>query len=130
MSAAGTVSTIIVGLFGLIVIVSAAVVVARAQFVKAQLEALRGDRDDLMKRVELLEQDNLRLSDAFEASQEKVRVLQALVTGKEQLDHIQETLDAQNRTTSEWRLEQRRLALDILGLLGGQRDGEIKHDAD
>lgn len=126
MSSVEIVGTLTATLFGLIVIVAAAVAVARANFAKAQIEALRGDRDDLIARVQMLEAENLRVSDALKSEQQARKVLERVVTGKEQLDHMQTTIDTFINTTTEWRKEQRDIGLDILGMLGGRRDGEVR----
>lgn len=111
-------------LFGILVAAAAAVAMARASFAKAQIEALRGDRDDLLKRVDLLEADNVRISEAHKQAEEKVRVLEKVVTGREQLEHLQSAFDLFVTDNGLWQEEQRELALDILQLAGGERRRE------
>jgi len=126
MESVNALVAIIGGLLALIVAVAAAVAMARASFAKAQIEALRGDRDDLTARVQMLESENLRVSQALQVEQQARKVLERVVTGKEQLDHLQATLDTFVTANKTWRDEQRTLGLDILALLGGQRDGEVR----
>lgn len=128
MSLINVLVAVITGLFGIIILVAAAVAVARTGFAKAQIEALRGDRDDLLTRVQMLETENLRVGDALKNERDARKVLERVVTGKEQLDHIQSTIDTFIDSTVTWRKEQRAIGLNVLGLLGGQRDGETNHD--
>lgn len=85
----------------IVIIVGAATVVAffRVNLAKTQIELLRGDRDDQEKRIERLEGD-LELSKKDKEKQDaiireqnnKIRILERVVTGREQLDHIIEQL--------------------------------------
>ena len=85
----------------IVIIVGAATVVAffRVNLAKPQIELLRGDRDDQEKRIERLEGD-LELSKKDKEKQDaiireqnnKIRILERVVTGREQLDHIIEQL--------------------------------------
>lgn len=111
-------------LFGVLVLIAAAVAVARASYAKAQIEALRGDRDDLMKRVDLLQADLDIASEQLKAEREARLVLEKVVTGREVLEHIQSSLDQHVRDSHDWRTEQRDLALDILAIVGGSRRPE------
>lgn len=88
---AGWVGTII----GAILLVGTLAAVVRANLAKAQVEALRGDRDDLLKRVEILERDRAADKAAHDsvardlAEERRARqVLERVVTGREQLDQI------------------------------------------
>ena len=119
-----TLATVVGVVFSLFVLGAASVAVVRASYVKAQLEGLRGDRDDLQTRVKLLEDDNVRVSEALKVEKDKVAVLERVVTGKEQLDSIQNTLETYIKNDTEWKVDQRKTALNILGLIGSQRDGE------
>lgn len=98
-----TIVGVVVGLIGAL---AGAVAIARSNFAKAQLEALRGDRDDQAKRIDRLEedlateraaraadneryeQDRAKWEAALAAEQEKVRILESVVTGKEQIDAL------------------------------------------
>jgi hypothetical protein len=108
---------ITVAVFGLIVLVAAAIAVARTSFARAQIEALRGDRDDLITRVQMLEAENVRVSDALKTEREARKVLERVVTGKEQLEHLQSTMDLYIKSTVEWREAQRDLLQKILDAL-------------
>jgi chromosome segregation ATPase len=112
---------------GIVVVASAlgtAVAVARASFAKTQIEALRGDRDDLRTRVDILESEKTRLEASLKTESDKVRVLEKVVTGKEQLDHLQSTIDNNHAASVSWQEGQEKRTLDILKLLRGKREGE------
>jgi hypothetical protein len=88
------------GILVLIALVSAASTVARYSYVKAQLDNLRGDRDDLIKRVEILESDRTSLQQKNELlehtileERRKVAVLENVVVGRDILQKLQTTLD-------------------------------------
>jgi biopolymer transport protein ExbB/TolQ len=88
-------SNIIVAILAILTFIALAAGVvgyARANFAKAQIEALRGDRDDLLTRVQILENDKVRTDAALLAEQGKVAALEKVVTGKEDLEHIQASL--------------------------------------
>lgn len=97
----GGIIAIIVGVFGIIVLVAAAVAVARASFAKAQIESLRGDRDDLQKRVDFLEAENVRIDAALEAEKSKVKVLEGITVGKDHLVLIEKALQIHNEQMVE-----------------------------
>lgn len=80
--------TLVLSILGIIVIVAAAAAVARASFVKAQLDALRGDRDDLVARVNILEDENIRISTELKAETVRREALEKVVTAKEQIDAV------------------------------------------
>lgn len=100
--------SILAGLLVLIVAAASAVAFFRVNLAKNQIEALRGDRDDLSKRV-----DNLNdLIDEYKVSKvaqdvlireqaEKIKTLEKVVTGKEQLDHIERFLENHDRRVDE-----------------------------
>jgi chromosome segregation ATPase len=111
-------------LFGAVLAGLVVVAVFRATYAKEQIIALRGDRDDLKERVSMLEQENLRVSTDLSNEKEKTKVLQQIVTGKEQLDHLQNTLDHFIETDVRWKDDQRDLAKNLLALAGGKRQGE------
>lgn len=119
-----SVVTIIGGLIAIGLALGTAVAVARASFAKTQIEALRGDRDDLRARVDILESEKNRLETSLKTESDKVRVLERVVTGKEQLDHIQSTIDNNHKAAIEWQEKQEKRTVDILKLLRGKREGE------
>ena len=93
---------------GLIVALGAAVAFFRVNLAKSQIEALRGDRDDLDKRVKRQDEeiDSLKKrgssqDSVIRAQNEKIKVLERVVTGKEQLDHLQRQLDAHDKRIDE-----------------------------
>jgi hypothetical protein len=73
---------------------------ARANFARAQIEALRGDRDDLIERVKLVETQNVALTAALKAETTKREALEKVVTGKEDLEAILHRLDLHDRTAA------------------------------
>jgi uncharacterized coiled-coil DUF342 family protein len=86
---------VVVSIIGVAGAVGIAIAVFRASYAKAQVEGLRGDRDDLIKRVEILEESKKELEVerdklSAESAQLKnvVATLERVVTGREQLDNI------------------------------------------
>lgn len=73
----------------------------RASVVRAQMEGLRNDRDDLTVRTERLEHENELLERDVQQLRSQNNVLKDLVTGKQQLDHLQEQLDSHDRRVDE-----------------------------
>lgn len=84
----GGILSILETIFGVITLVAASLAVARSSLVKAQLAALRGDRDDLKERVERLETEKDDQKDLIKKQNIKIEVLEGVVTGKDQLDKI------------------------------------------
>lgn len=89
-----------VAIAGLLVLAASIVAFYRVNLAKSQIEALRGDRDDLDKRVKRQDEEIDALKKAkqsqdsiIRAQNEKIKVLEKVVTGKEQLDHLQVQLD-------------------------------------
>jgi hypothetical protein len=88
-------------LVGAIVVAATVVAFYRANFAKTQIELLKGERDaanDKITRleIELKEERTLRTS-----LDNKVKVLEKVVTGREQLIHIQESLDNHDKRVDE-----------------------------
>lgn len=103
-AAAGVLGTIV----GAILIVGTLVAVVRANLAKAQVEALRGDRDDLMTRVQILEQnheDEKERANRLEARvAEEVRareVLERLVTGHDDIQNLAQQVAAHDERAVE-----------------------------
>lgn len=111
----GSVATILEVVFGLIALVAAAVAVARASFAKAQIEALRGDRDDLQKRSEIQETEIQSLRTELETEKAKVKVLQDITIGKEHLITIEELIKKLDKSTGEYLSEIEQLIRDRVG---------------
>lgn len=99
---------IVFTIFGLVVLLAAAAAFARASFAKAQIDALRGDRDDLQKRVEILEGENTRISTELDAEkvklvaeQGKVRILENITIGKDHLVTIERMISTHDEAVVE-----------------------------
>lgn len=88
MQHVNTILGIILGLVTLTVTATSVVAIARANFAKQQIIALRGDRDDLQHRVDILESENERQTAELINEKQKVAVLEKVVTGKEDLEEI------------------------------------------
>lgn len=91
---------VVFGLFSAILVIAGAFAVFRAQYFRTQLDDLRGDRDDLTKRIERLEQESAdkdktlaEVQLALKTEQDKVKVLEGVVSGKEQLENIEHALN-------------------------------------
>lgn len=93
----GNVVDVLGVVFGLIVVVASAVAVARTSVFKAQVEGLRGDRDDLQARVDRVEEDNAALMVRAETAEARVKVLESVVTAREELASISSLLQAHDR---------------------------------
>lgn len=99
-----TVSTIlgIIGVIaGLITIAASTVAFFRANLAKAQIQDLRNDRDDEKIRGDRLERDLNEERTLRKTLEEKVRVLEQVVTGKEELEHISAFLINHDRRVDE-----------------------------
>ena len=92
------------------IIVAAASIVAffRVNLAKNQIEALRGDRDDLSDRVDRLtealddaKKEKEKQDDIIKEQARNIKNLERVVTGKEQLDHLQTSLDAHDQRIDE-----------------------------
>jgi len=92
---------VVFALFGLIVLLAATLAIARASFAKTQIEFLRGANGDLQTRVAFLETENDRRNTELQAEKDKVRVLESVVTGKEQLVEIKEMIEAHDSEASD-----------------------------
>jgi hypothetical protein len=109
---------------GIVVIVSSVLAVGRASLVKAQLEALRGDRDDLVERVNRVETENTALKADLKEEVGKRSALEKVVTGKEVMDKLLLLLDRHDRRAQH---------MDVRMILIAQKLGvtyEPDHSAD
>lgn len=91
---------LVLGLFGLIVLVASAFAVIRATYVKQQLDLVRSDRDDWKDRVTTLEAENELAKVKFEAektsreaAESRITVLERIKTGRDELERILNRLD-------------------------------------
>lgn len=82
-------------------VIAGAVAVVRASYAKAQIEGLRGDRDDLTKRLEEQRVEArecssqvVALRSELAAEVSKREALEAIVTGKRELQTVLSTLEA------------------------------------
>lgn len=76
---------LILTVFTIVVMLATAIAISRATYTKGQIEALRGDRDDLGKRVELLEKEMERKTSELKTANAKVQILENMVTGREMI---------------------------------------------
>lgn len=103
MNIAENISTVVILFAGVLVLIGAAAFIWAYYLVslnKNQIEALRGDRDDLMTRVDLLEKDRERLSiDAAKKdsklaeAQSKITVLEGIVTHDASINELIRTVN-------------------------------------
>ena len=99
---------IILVVIGIIVAAASAVAFFRVNLAKSQSEALRGDRDDLNERVEQLKEKleesdrkTIKQNEIIAAQDRNIKNLEKIVTGKEQLDHLQASLDSHDKRVDE-----------------------------
>lgn len=76
----------------------------RSRYIKASMEELRNDRDDLQKRTDRLEKerDDLEKSNIardvhIKDQAQQIATLRDALSGKAQLDHLQKQLDAHDK---------------------------------
>ena len=100
--------TLIGVVLGIIVAAASIVAFFRVNLAKNQIEALRGDRDDLSERVDRLtdqlEEANVKSETQARVIQqqaENIKNLRDAVTGKKELAHLQSTLDAHDARVDE-----------------------------
>lgn len=99
IAGANTLVSLLVATLTLILLVGSAAALIRASLANAQVTALRGDRDDLLKRVDILEHDSqtqVHRAESLEralAEERRARMtLERVITGREQLDAILQLL--------------------------------------
>ena len=88
----GTAPTIILGVFGIVALLAATLAIARANFAKAQIEALRGDRDDQEKRIKRQDEEILGLHSELQTERSAREALERVVTGKDLLTELRKEL--------------------------------------
>jgi len=69
----------------------------RASYAKAQIDALRGDRDDLSARVQRLEADNKDLETELEKEVTSRKALETVVTAKAEIAKLVTILDSHDQ---------------------------------
>lgn len=122
MSDFDTLTRLLVGLFGLVVIAAATLAFFRASFAKQQIELLRGERDDAKDKIERLTKDLEAERALRETLEKKVGVLEQVVTGREQLDHLQASLDSHDRKVDERHIALIRIMEDTRSSVGNVED--------
>lgn len=122
MNDASALLQLLVAIFGLVVIAAAVLAFFRASFAKQQIELLRGERDDANSKIARLQTDLNEERKIREALEKKVSVLERVVTGKEQLDHIQATLDSHDRKVDERHVALIRIIEDTRSSVGNVED--------
>lgn len=123
----GTIFNVIIAVLALSATAAGVAAVFRANWAKSQIEFLEKNvklRDD---RITILEADNTSMSRDIEIEKQKVigltqqvKVLEDIVTGKEQLEHLQTSLDTyakQNKEVHDAILENQKELLKTIRLL-------------
>lgn len=94
-----SVPAVIFMLLSVLAIVSSGIVVVRSSLFKTQIEALRSDRDDILKRLDRAREDNDDCTTKYEQirvkldlEQQKRMALEQVVTGKQELQSVLEIL--------------------------------------
>lgn len=92
MNFSNNLASIVALVFGVIILVAAALAVAKANFAKAQLEALRGDVTDYQNREERHEKEIQELQRDLATERVARQALEKVVTGRDLLEAINTTL--------------------------------------
>lgn len=85
--------SLVLGILGCISLVAGTVPFFRAGYSKALTDALRGDRDDLQKRVEIVEYELAAEKRERVLAETKASVLEKVVTGRDQLERVLNLLE-------------------------------------
>lgn len=85
--------SIVVAIFAIITVVATALAFARANFAKAQIEALRGDVSDYEKRTRRLEDDKAELQQGLATEKAAREALEKVVTGRDLMEALLTTLN-------------------------------------
>lgn len=107
---------LLAALFGLLVIVAAAVAYFRASFARATIETLRDSNVALTARVSELEADNLRIKAENEAQKQELGALRTYVSGTEAVHALEGKVDGYQQELRTHRQE----LLDRLDRLAGK----------
>lgn len=86
--------------FGFLALLAFAVAYYKAKVTETQLIALRGDRDDLDKRVRRLEDDKTRLEGENATLVNKVAVLENLISPTDSINKLIVALDLHDRNVT------------------------------
>jgi chromosome segregation ATPase len=105
---AGTLFNIIIAILTLSALAAGAAAVFRANYAKSQIEFLERDVEIRNGRISVLESENASMASDIALEKQKVlgltqqiKVLEDIVTGKEQLDSIQRSLDTYAKQNNE-----------------------------
>ncbi len=105
------------GAITLITLLGAGLALLRNSYLRAQVEQLRGDRDDLQARVDRLQGEAKELRATVEVQAEQIHALQAVVTAREAVERVsQQVADLTRKSAEQHRA--------VMKLLGSRRDGE------
>jgi len=85
--------TIVIGVLGILALIAAGFSTIRSTYVKEQLESLRGDRDDQAVRINRQDEEIEQLKRDNDQLIAKCNVLERLVTGRDQLERIEATVN-------------------------------------
>ncbi len=105
------------GAITLITLLGAGLALLRNSYLKAQVEQLRGDRDDLQARVDRQKRELDELKTIVNAQAEQIHALQAVVTAREAVERVsQQVADLTRKSAEQHRA--------VMKMLGSRRVGE------
>jgi chromosome segregation ATPase len=97
----GNIAAGISAVFGVVVILAAALAVARANFAKAQIVGLRADVGDLTERCDRLKENNAELNAKYAAEKTARETLERTVTGRDLLEELRNQLQAHHKAAMD-----------------------------
>jgi chromosome segregation ATPase len=113
--------TAIGAVFALIAVLGAAFAVFRVSFTNGKINDLRGDIQDRNERIDFLEKEQTadkakieKLEGLLKSEQQKVKILQDLVTGREQLENLTQLVKAQGAAAHDIAENIDKLAANVL----------------
>lgn len=115
MSSADSWLRIIAVVFAILGFLAVGVGYYKAKVTEAQLDALRGDRDDLKQRVDRLEGDKTRLEGENNTLISRVQVLESLVSPNEAINTLVAALKVHDDNVAERYKKNDRTLADIMG---------------
>lgn len=112
--------SLVIGVLGAIALIAGLVPYFRAGWMKSSIEALRGDRDDLKERVEIVESDlaseKRKTADLQQRLTERdaaMVVLEKVVTGRDQLERVLNLLEGRTPMFGEIQTELAAIAAQL-----------------
>lgn len=84
-------------IFAIILLLASAWAIFRTAAFKEQLSSLRDDRDDLMVRSNIQKDEIAELKAQVQAERSARMTLERVVTGRDQLEHIAQVLEAHDK---------------------------------